>query len=132
MVALIYGSDEVNAMVFPVGLFFSKPNFLQEPSKSFLIYTSNSINLYQTLTSVLPKVTMSKINGNNASVNRDSSATRCLPTPGKATVLAIGKAFPSQLVPQDCLVEGYFRDTNCVDFAMKEKLERLCKLATLL
>ncbi|KAD4178110.1 hypothetical protein E3N88_26701 [Mikania micrantha] len=53
-----------------------------------------------------------------------------LPTPGKATVLAIGKAFPSQLVPQDCLVEGYFRDTNCVDFAMKQKLERLCKTTT--
>ncbi|KAJ0609993.1 putative chalcone/stilbene synthase, polyketide synthase, type III, thiolase [Helianthus annuus] len=68
---------------------------------------------------------MSKINDNGAS---DSSATRRLPTPGKATVLAIGKAFPSQLVPQDCLVEGYFRDTNCADFAMKEKLARLCKL----
>ncbi|KAL8195994.1 hypothetical protein R6Q57_024994 [Mikania cordata] len=53
-----------------------------------------------------------------------------LPTPGKATVLAIGKAFPSQLVPQDCLVEGYFRDTNCLDFAMKQKLERLCKTTT--
>ncbi|KAJ0803275.1 putative chalcone/stilbene synthase, polyketide synthase, type III, thiolase [Helianthus annuus] len=70
---------------------------------------------------------MSKINDNGAS---DSSETRRLPTPGKATVLAIGKAFPSQLVPQDCLVEGYFRDTNCADFAMKEKLARLCKTTT--
>lgn len=70
---------------------------------------------------------MSKINGNGASGHRYSSATRRLPTPGKATVLAIGKAFPSQLIPQDCLVEGYFRDTNCIDHAMKEKLERLCK-----
>ncbi|PQP97496.1 hypothetical protein Pyn_14474 [Prunus yedoensis var. nudiflora] len=52
------------------------------------------------------------------------------PTPGKATVLALGKAFPSQLVPQDCLVEGYIRDTKCVDVAIKEKLERLCKTTT--
>ncbi|KAL7610893.1 type III polyketide synthase A [Lactuca sativa] len=73
---------------------------------------------------------MSKINGNGASGHRYSSATRRLPTPGKATVLAIGKAFPSQLIPQDCLVEGYFRDTNCIDHAMKEKLERLCKTTT--
>lgn len=49
------------------------------------------------------------------------------PTPGKATVLAIGKAFPRQLVLQDLLVEGYIRDTNCDDAAIKEKLQRLCK-----
>lgn len=48
-------------------------------------------------------------------------------TPGKATVLAIGKAFPSQIVPQDLLVEGFIRDTHCGDSAIKEKLERLCK-----
>lgn len=48
-------------------------------------------------------------------------------TPGKATVLAIGKAFPSQLIPQECLVEGYIRDTKCEDVSIKEKLERLCK-----
>nr|XP_043630916.1 type III polyketide synthase A-like [Erigeron canadensis] len=71
---------------------------------------------------------MSKINGSCAFDG--SSTTRRLPTPGKATVLAIGKAFPSQLIPQDCLVEGFFRDTNCVDVAMKEKLERLCKTTT--
>ncbi|CAM8923877.1 unnamed protein product [Rhodiola kirilowii] len=53
-----------------------------------------------------------------------------VPTPGKATVLAIGKAFPSQLVPQECLVEGYIRDTKCDDIAIKEKLERLCKTTT--
>lgn len=45
----------------------------------------------------------------------------------KAALLGLGKAFPSQLIPQDCLVEGYFRDTNCDDPAIKEKLERLCK-----
>ncbi|KAJ0717205.1 putative chalcone/stilbene synthase, polyketide synthase, type III, thiolase [Helianthus annuus] len=73
---------------------------------------------------------MSKMNGKNVSENPDSSTTNRLPTPGKATVLAIGKAFPSQLVPQDCLVEGFFRDTNCMDSAMKAKLERLCKTTT--
>ncbi|KAK9068238.1 hypothetical protein SSX86_012349 [Deinandra increscens subsp. villosa] len=67
----------------------------------------------------------------NESDRPNSSATpRRVPTAGKATVLAIGKAFPSQLLPQDCLVEGYLRDTNCVDLAMKEKLERLCKTTT--
>jgi len=53
--------------------------------------------------------------------------TRRVPTPGKATILAIGKAFPSQIIPQECLVEGYIRDTKCVDAYIKEKLERLCK-----
>ncbi|GAB2272751.1 hypothetical protein Dimus_007570 [Dionaea muscipula] len=52
------------------------------------------------------------------------------PTPGTATVLAMGKAFPKQVLPQESLVEGYFRDTNCQDSAMKEKLERLCKNTT--
>lgn len=57
----------------------------------------------------------------------DHARARRVPTPGKATILAIGKAFPSQLVPQECLVEGYIRDTKCVDATIKEKLERLCK-----
>lgn len=65
-------------------------------------------------------------NINGASKYFFQPSTR-LPTPGKATILAMGKAFPAQLVPQDCLVEGYIRDTNCQDLAIKEKLERLCK-----
>ncbi|KAK7843087.1 type iii polyketide synthase a [Quercus suber] len=67
---------------------------------------------------------MSITNG-NGTPNHHSAQTRRIPTPGKATVLALGKAFPSQLVPQDCLVEGYIRDTKCVDSSIKEKLERL-------
>lgn len=59
--------------------------------------------------------------------NNSNGTTRRVPTKGKATILAIGKAFPSQLVPQECLVEGYCRDTKCEDSAIKEKLERLCK-----
>ncbi|GAB4844306.1 hypothetical protein Ancab_037669 [Ancistrocladus abbreviatus] len=59
-----------------------------------------------------------------------SAAARRAPTPGKATVLAIGKAFPKQLIPQECLVEGYIRNTRCADPAVKEKLERLCKTTT--
>lgn len=69
---------------------------------------------------------MSRTNG-NGTPNHHSAQTRRIPTPGKATVLALGKAFPSQLVPQDCLVEGYIRDTKCVVLSIKEKLERLCK-----
>uniref|UniRef100_A0A7N0VJL7 Chalcone synthase n=1 Tax=Kalanchoe fedtschenkoi TaxID=63787 RepID=A0A7N0VJL7_KALFE len=66
----------------------------------------------------------------NGSHNHHSGSPVRAPTPGKATVLAIGKAFPSQLVPQECLVEGYIRDTKCGDLAIKEKLERLCKTTT--
>ena len=47
--------------------------------------------------------------------------------PGKATILALGKAFPDQLVMQEYLVDGYFRDTNCDDPELKRKLARLCK-----
>lgn len=58
--------------------------------------------------------------------------TRRVANPGKATVLALGKAFPSQVVPQEHLVEGFLRDTKCDDAFIKEKLEHLCKPLTLL
>lgn len=45
---------------------------------------------------------------------------------GKANILALGKAFPHQLVMQDLLVDGYFKDTNCDDPELKRKLTRLC------
>ena len=48
--------------------------------------------------------------------------------PGTATILALGKAFPHQLVMQDYLVDGYFRDTNCDDPVLKQKLTRLCNI----
>ncbi|GJY73268.1 type III polyketide synthase B [Tanacetum coccineum] len=48
----------------------------------------------------------------------------------KANILALGKAFPHQLVMQDLLVDGYFRDTNCDDPELKRKLTRLCKTTT--
>ncbi|CAI0376929.1 unnamed protein product [Linum tenue] len=51
-------------------------------------------------------------------------------SPGKATILALGKAFPHQLVMQEFLVDGYFRNTNCDDPELKEKLTRLCKTTT--
>lgn len=50
--------------------------------------------------------------------------------PGKATILALGKAFPHQLVMQEFLVDGYFRNTNCDDPDLKEKLARLCRTTT--
>eukprot|EP01018_Ginkgo_biloba_P024401 Gb_02579 [translate_table: standard] len=50
--------------------------------------------------------------------------------PGKTTALAFGKAFPDQLVMQEFLVEGYFKNTKCEDPALKQKLERLCKTTT--
>lgn len=48
--------------------------------------------------------------------------------PGKATILALGKAFPHQLVMQEFLVDGYFKNTNCDDLELKQKLTRLCKI----
>ncbi|TXG64727.1 hypothetical protein EZV62_011721 [Acer yangbiense] len=50
--------------------------------------------------------------------------------PGKATILALGKAFPHQLVMQEFLVDGYFKNTNCDDPELKQKLTRLCKTTT--
>lgn len=76
---------------------------------------------------IILKMSKLESNGANGSSKQFHAPSRHAPTPGKATVLALGKAFPSQLVPQDCLVEGYIRDTKCVDVAIKEKLERLCK-----
>lgn len=69
---------------------------------------------------------MSKTDNNGASKHYPVLRSRS-PTPGKATVLAIAKAFPKQVIPQECLVEGYIRDTKCEDVSIKEKLERLCK-----
>ena len=65
--------------------------------------------------------------GLNGNFKQHAAHTRRVPTPGTATILAIGKAFPSQIIPQECLVEGYIRDTKCEDAYIKEKLERLCK-----
>ena len=45
---------------------------------------------------------------------------------GKACILALGKAFPHQIVMQDYLVDGYFKNTNCEDPELKQKLARLC------
>ncbi|CAK8541334.1 unnamed protein product [Lathyrus sativus] len=66
---------------------------------------------------------------NGCSAQNGARAKRA-PVPGKATILALGKAFPSQVLPQECLVEGYIRDTKCEDVYIKEKLERLCKNTT--
>lgn len=43
-----------------------------------------------------------------------------------ATILALGKAFPHQLVMQEFLVDGYFKNTNCDDPELKQRLTRLC------
>jgi hypothetical protein len=86
--------------------------------------SSIKFSLYQTIF-FLNLLKMSKTIGNGASKHY-ATLTRRAPTPGKATILATGKAFPSQLVPQECLVEGYMRDTKCDDASIKEKLERLC------
>lgn len=53
-------------------------------------------------------------------------ASSIAPTPGKATILALGHAFPQQLVMQDYVVDGFMRNTKCDDPELKEKLTRLC------
>ncbi|XP_077246228.1 chalcone and stilbene synthase family protein [Tasmannia lanceolata] len=60
---------------------------------------------------------------------QDSSSKK-QPTPGKTTVMALGKAFPHQLVMQEFLVDGYFKNTNCDDPELKKKLARLCQTTT--
>ncbi|GAB4838468.1 hypothetical protein Ancab_028012 [Ancistrocladus abbreviatus] len=49
---------------------------------------------------------------------------------GKAAILALGKAFPHQLVMQEFLVDAYFKNTNCDDMELRDKLTRLCKTTT--
>ncbi|KAI4372694.1 hypothetical protein MLD38_010893 [Melastoma candidum] len=66
----------------------------------------------------------------NGAAKTSPAETRRTSTPGKATILAIGKAFPRQVLPQECLVEGFIRDTKCEDNSIKEKLERLCRNTT--
>lgn len=55
-----------------------------------------------------------------------SDKTSRIANPGKATILALGKAFPHQLVMQELLVDGYFKNTNCDDPELKLKLNQLC------
>ncbi|CAE6144832.1 unnamed protein product [Arabidopsis arenosa] len=49
---------------------------------------------------------------------------------GKATLLALGKAFPSNVVSQENLVEEYLREIKCDDLSIKDKLQHLCKSTT--
>ncbi|KAK6285438.1 hypothetical protein POUND7_011617 [Theobroma cacao] len=111
---------------------FLKPNSLQEQANLSFIFSAHG-NAYikvfvKNLVSVffVGLLKMSKTDSNGAPGHRLRRAS----TSGKATVLAMGKAFPSQLIPQECLVEGYIRDTKCEDASIKEKLERLCKTTT--
>ena len=43
-------------------------------------------------------------------------------------LLALGKGFPDQVLPQEKVVESYLQDSSCDDPATRAKLERLCKL----
>ncbi|XP_034905686.1 type III polyketide synthase A [Populus alba] len=90
--------------------------------------SSIKFSLYRTIF-FLKLLKMPETDSNGASKHCTTPSRRA-PTLGKATLLAIGKAFPSQLIPQECLVEGYLRDTKCDDASIKEKLERLCKTTT--
>nr|AAB80804.1 chalcone synthase homolog PrChS1 [Pinus radiata] len=70
---------------------------------------------------------MSASNGTNGVV---AVKSRRQHRPGKTTAMAFGRAFPDQLVMQEFLVDGYFRNTNCQDPVLRQKLERLCKTTT--
>lgn len=50
---------------------------------------------------------------------------------GKATLLALGKAFPSNVVSQENLVEDYLREIKCDDLSIKDKLQHLCNFPLL-
>lgn len=64
---------------------------------------------------------MSELNLHGSTNNNSSLASK------KATVLALGKAFPDNVLLQENLVDGFLRDTKSEDPVMREKLERLCK-----
>ncbi|KAG9443025.1 hypothetical protein H6P81_018879 [Aristolochia fimbriata] len=68
--------------------------------------------------------------GDEKMISSPSMATTATPTPGKATIMALGKGFPNQLVMQELLVDGYFKSTKCDDPDLKDKLTRLCKTTT--
>lgn len=57
-----------------------------------------------------------------------AQSTRRVANQGKATVLALGKAFPSNVVSQENLVEEYLREIKCDDPSIKEKLQHLCNI----
>ncbi|KAF8690756.1 hypothetical protein HU200_041141 [Digitaria exilis] len=67
---------------------------------------------------------------NNIDTATSKQASSMAPNPGKATILALGHAFPQQLVMQDFVVDGFMKNTNCDDPELKEKLTRLCKTTT--
>jgi hypothetical protein len=46
----------------------------------------------------------------------------------KAMLLALGKSFPDQVLPQEKVVESYLQESSCDDPATRAKLQRLCKL----
>lgn len=54
------------------------------------------------------------------------TSSRRVANQGKATVLALGKAFPSNVVSQENLVEEYLREIKCDDLSIKDKLQHLC------
>ncbi|VVB06765.1 unnamed protein product [Arabis nemorensis] len=60
----------------------------------------------------------------------EQKQTRRVANPGKATLLALGKAFPANVVSQDNLVEEYLREIKCDDPSVKDKLQHLCKTTT--
>lgn len=47
---------------------------------------------------------------------------------GKAMLLALGKGFPDQVLPQEKVAESYLQESSCDDPATRAKLQRLCKL----
>lgn len=64
--------------------------------------------------------------GMDTTSNKHAPSSMLAPNPGKATILALGHAFPQQLVMQDYVVDGFMKNTNCDDPELKEKLTRLC------
>ncbi|KAL6611372.1 hypothetical protein ACP70R_039300 [Stipagrostis hirtigluma subsp. patula] len=70
------------------------------------------------------------VNTTDVDTRHTKQAPCMAPNPGKATILALGHAFPQQLVMQDYVVDGFMKNTNCDDPELKEKLTRLCKTTT--
>lgn len=93
----------------PISLCSSSPLLPRDPAKEVHRYTMVSNGAIDTATS--------------------KQASSMAPNAGKATILALGHAFPQQLVMQDFVVDGFMKNTNCHDPELKEKLTRLCNKA---
>lgn len=68
-------------------------------------------------------------NGNNHQSNTTKNGVSRHATPGKTTILAIGRAVPTNTTRNDGLADRYIEQFQLQDPIVQAKLRRLCKPA---